>query len=73
MKKHTSTAAGNTVDTTDLPAGERLERLEDQYNGTNEQLASLDSTFNQEINNIHTQFAEMEKAFGTIMEKIHFG
>lgn len=64
---------GTTEEVGELPASERLERLEDRFNGTNEQIASLDSTFNHEINNIHSQFADMEKAFGNIMEKIHFG
>ncbi|KAK9711981.1 protein of unknown function (DUF4795) [Popillia japonica] len=73
IKKHIQNMTGTTEEVGELPASERLERLEDRFNGTNEQIASLDSTFNHEINNIHSQFADMEKAFGNIMEKIHFG
>ncbi|GJQ71923.1 hypothetical protein Trydic_g3032 [Trypoxylus dichotomus] len=73
IKKHKQNVTDTGGTDTELPPEERLERLEDRFNGTDEQIASLDSTFNQEINNLHTQFADMEKAFGNIMEKIHFG
>lgn len=73
IKKHRQNITGTGAEAAELPAGDRLERLEDRFNGTDEQIASLDSTINHEINNLHSQFAEMEKAFGNIVEKIHFG
>lgn len=68
-----STTGGDGAENIELPAEIRLNEIENKFVTCTEQINSLDTMFNNQMNILQCQMGDMERELGALVEKIQAG